>query len=151
MKSQLPLDVLKQLAQDDVDCAARKLGMMRAQRNEAERQLQALLDYRHEYRTKLQAATQSGIAASGWRNFQQFIETLDTAIAKQRDLLVQASERVAACQREWQQHKRRFNSFDTLATRAADRENQRLARLEQRENDEYAARLARLRSSAFPQ
>ncbi|AKJ69725.1 flagellar protein FliJ [Pandoraea thiooxydans] len=147
MAEHLPLNLLTELAQQDLDDAARKLGAQQAQRTEAERQLQALVAYRHEYRNRLQTATQDGMAAAGWRNFQQFIDTLDVAIGRQRDLLVLAEQKVAAAQHDWQQHKQRLNSFETLASRAQAREDVRTARREQKDNDEYAAKLSRSRQT----
>lgn len=150
MTTPLPFDRLKQLAQDDVDAAARRLGTTQQQCDEAQRQLQALLDYRREYQDKLQAAAQAGMPAAGWRNFQQFIDTLDTAIARQRQAVAQADAQVADSRHAWQRHRQRLHSFDALAERAAQRERHRANRAEQRDNDEYAARRARSRVHAPP-
>ena len=63
-------------------------------------------------------------------------------------LLEQAEERLAAARREWQAQQRRLNSFGTLATREEARTALRVARREQKENDEYAARSLRRRAES---
>ena len=148
MNSTLPLKLLIELAQKDVDEAARLLGERQKQRAEVERQLESLREYRHEYRTRMQTATLQGMAGCDWRNFQQFIDTLDTAIGQQTMLLEQADERLAAARREWQAQQRRLNSFGTLASREEARTAVRVARREQKENDEYAARSLRRRAES---
>ncbi|GAB3630425.1 flagellar export protein FliJ [Pandoraea terrae] len=150
MNSHLPLKLLIELAQKDVDEAAKLLGDRQRQRAEVERQLEALKTYRHEYRSRMQTATQTGMAGGDWRNFQQFIDTLDSAIGQQQMLLQQAQDRLEAARREWQAQQRRLNSFGTLATRAQAREDLRVARREQKDNDEYAARATRRRADTSP-
>lgn len=150
MNSTLPLKLLIELAQKDVDEAARLLGERQSQRANVERQLEAIRQYRHEYRTRMQTATLSGMAGCDWRNFQQFIDTLDTAIGQQAMLLEQADQRLEMARREWQVQQRRLNSFGTLASREQARVDARTARREQKENDEFAARSLRRRGESSP-
>jgi flagellar protein FliJ len=145
MKQTLPLKMLIELAQGEVDEATRRLGTLQQQRNDAQRQLDALTQYRDEYRRKLAESVQSGMDAANWRNFQQFIDTLDVAMSQQRSTVDSAEARLHAGRLDWQTRKQKLNSFETLQNRAQQRENQRLARLEQRESDEFAAKSARLR------
>jgi len=145
MKQTLPLKMLIELAQAEVDDATRRLGTLQQQRNDAQRQLDALTQYRDEYRKKLTQDAQSGIDAANWRNFQQFIDTLDVAMSQQRSAVDASEARLHAGRLDWQTRKQKLNSFETLQDRAQQRENVRLARIEQRESDEFAAKSARLR------
>ena len=138
-----PLNTLADLAQDDTDKAARELGRLQGLRTQAEQQLNALTQYRQEYRVRMQAIAAEGMSSSRWHDFSRFLDSLDHAIRQQTNALAKAEADLLAGRANWQQQKRLQNSFDTLITRAETREQQVSARREQRANDEYAARIAR--------
>ncbi|MGO4306650.1 MULTISPECIES: flagellar export protein FliJ [unclassified Cupriavidus] len=138
-----PLNTLADLAQDNTEKAARELGRLQGLRTQAEQQLNALTQYRLEYRTRMQAIAAEGMTSSRWHDFSRFLDSLDHAIRQQTSALDKAEADLLAGRANWQQQKRRQNSFDTLITRAEVREQQVSARREQRANDEYAARIAR--------
>ncbi|PND34967.1 flagellar export protein FliJ [Achromobacter pulmonis] len=141
MPSQLPLDMLINLAKESTDEAARLLGRLNAERGNAERQLGMLHDYRQDYLTRLQQAMVSGMSASDCHNYQRFIGTLDDAIGQQQAVLRQADENLAKGRQHWQQEKRKLNSYDALAQREVRARAVAESRREQRANDEYSARL----------
>lgn len=143
MAKHTPLNTLADLAQDNTDKAARELGRLQGLRTQAEQQLNALTEYRHEYRTRMQAIAAEGMTSGRWHDFSRFLDSLDHAIRQQTGALAKAEADLLAGRANWQQQKRRQNSFDTLITRAEVREQQVTARREQRANDEYAARIAR--------
>lgn len=95
MPSQLPLDMLINLAKESTDEAARLLGRLNAERGNAERQLGMLHDYRQDYLERLQQAMTNGMSASDCHNYQRFIGTLDDAIGQQQAVLRQADENLA--------------------------------------------------------
>jgi flagellar FliJ protein len=138
-----PLNTLADLAQDSTDKAARELGRLQGLRTQAEQQLNALTQYRHEYRARMQAIAAEGMTSSRWHDFSRFLDSLDHAIRQQNATLAKAEADLLAGRANWQQQKRRLNSFDTLIARAETREQQISSRREQRANDEYAARIAR--------
>ncbi len=146
MTQSLPLKMLIDLAETEVDEATRRLGALQQQRNDSQRQLEALTQYRDEYRRRLAEDAKNGMDASHWRNFQQFIDTLDVAMAQQRNAIKATDARITASKLDWQLRKQKLSSFETLQTRAQQRENLRLSRIEQRESDEFAANSARMRS-----
>ncbi|MGO4762586.1 flagellar export protein FliJ [Cupriavidus sp. 2KB_3] len=143
MAKHTPLNTLADLAQDNTDKAARELGRLQGLRTQAEQQLLALTEYRHEYRTRMQAIAAEGMTSGRWQDFSRFLDSLDHAIRQQTGALAKAEADLLAGRANWQQQKRRQNSYDTLITRAEVREQQVSARREQRANDEYAARIAR--------
>jgi len=143
MAKPTPLNTLADLAQDSTDKAARELGRLQGLRTQAEQQLNALTEYRHEYRTRMQTIAAEGMTSGRWQDFSRFLDSLDHAIRQQTSALAKAEADLLAGRANWQQQKRRQNSFDTLITRAEVREQQISARREQHANDEYAARIAR--------
>jgi flagellar FliJ protein len=84
--------------------------------------------------------------AGNMRNFQAFIDTLDAAIEQQRKLLQAAYTRVEAAKPEWQRHKQKLGSYEVLQARGDAAEAQQMARREQRDADEHAARILRMRA-----
>ncbi len=142
-----PLTTLADLAQDNTDKAARELGRLQGLRTQAEQQLNALTEYRQEYRTRMQAIAAEGMTSSRWHDFSRFLDSLDHAIRQQTAALDKAEADLLTGRANWQHQKRRQNSFDTLITRAEVREQQVSARREQHANDEYAARIARVAAS----
>jgi flagellar protein FliJ len=145
-----PLQTLIGLAQDDVDAAAQKLGRVQRERSEVEKQLEALITYRDEYHTRFTESARQGMAAGNVRNFQAFIDTLDSAIAQQRRMLEQATARVEAAKPEWQRCKQKLGSFEVLQTRQDEAAARTQARREQRDADEFAARTVRMRAPQHP-
>jgi len=142
-----PLTTLIGLAQDDVDAAAQRLGRLTRERDEVKQQLDALVVYRDEYHARFTESARGGMPAGNVRNFQAFIDTLDTAIAQQQRLLEQANARLDAAKPEWRRHKQKLGSYEVLQARSDAVEARKTERREQRDADEHAARVLRLRAS----
>jgi flagellar protein FliJ len=141
-----PLQTLIGLAQDDLDAATQKLGRAQREKSEIETQLQSLIDYREEYHTRFTESARQGMAAGNVRNFQAFIDTLDTAIEQQRRLVAQANTRLEAARPEWQRSKQKLGSYEVLQARQDETAARVEARREQRDSDEHAARILRMRA-----
>jgi flagellar FliJ protein len=146
MAKHFPIKTLIGLAQDDVDAAAQRLGRAQREASEVQAQLDALVRYRDEYHTRFTSSAQDGMPAGNMRNFQAFIDTLDAAIEQQRKLLNAANARVEAAKPEWQRHKQKLGSYEVLQARGEAAEAQQMARREQRDADEHAARVLRMRA-----
>jgi flagellar protein FliJ len=150
MTKHTALQTLIGLAQDDVDAATQKLGRVQRERSDIEKQLDALITYRDEYHARFTESARSGMAAGNVRNFQAFIDTLDAAIDQQRRILEQATARVEAAKPEWQRTKQKLGSYEVLQARHDEVQARKDARREQRDADEHAARVLRMRSSQHP-
>lgn len=147
MTNKLPLTILIELAQSKTDEAAKRLGQLQNAHTSAADKLQMLVEYRQEYLDQMQQQMRGGLSAAQLRNFQNFIATLDGAIAQQRALMLQADGRLAHGRTDWQYTKRRLSSFDTLADRANQQDLLILSKRDQRDSDERAARQFSLRSA----
>lgn len=142
MKPQSPLITLRDLAQDAVEQATRQLGQVRQAQQAAEQQLSMLLNYQDEYRQKLNNHLSGGMESSNWQNYQQFIGTLEQAIAQHRQQLTQWGEKVDHAMKQWQDKQQRLNAFETLHTRAQSAELQLENKRDQKLMDEFAQRSA---------
>ncbi|HEY1609311.1 MAG TPA: flagellar export protein FliJ [Paraburkholderia sp.] len=151
MKSSSPLQTLIGLAQDDVDSAAQRLAKVQRERSEAEKQLESLITYREEYHARFTQSAQNGMSAGNVRNFQAFVDTLDAAIAQQRRIVEQANERVEEVAKpEWRRQKQKLGSYEVLQARQDAAQARVEARREQRDADEHAARILRMREQHNP-
>jgi len=141
MTRRLPLDTLSELARTQTDESARRLGQLQSAQLSALQKLDLLVQYRQDYQEQLlHTLTNNGLSTGQWRNFQNFLATLDGAIEQQRAIVEQASARLDHGRVDWQQNKRRLNSFDTLAERVRQQELMVQAKREQRDSDERSAR-----------
>lgn len=145
MEKHFPIQTLIDLAQGDVDAAAKQLGRAHRERADIEAQLEALIRYRDEYHASFSSSAQAGMPAGNWRNFQAFIDTLDGAIDQQRKLLATATSRVEAAKPEWQRQKQKLGSYEVLQARGEAAQARVDARREQRDGDEHAAKMLRMR------
>lgn len=97
------LATLKDLAEKEVEDAARLLGEMRRGCQQAEEQLKMLIDYQNEYRNNLNSDMSAGITSNRWINYQQFIQTLEKAITQHRQQLNQWTQKVDIALNSWRE------------------------------------------------
>lgn len=134
------LATLKDLAEKDVENAAQHLGAMRRGYQQAEEQLNMLIDYQHEYRTNLNTDMSQGIGSQRWINYQQFIQTLEKAIEQHRQQLNQWSQKVEKALTFWREKKQRLQAWETLQDRQLAAATLAENRLDQKKMDEFAQR-----------
>ncbi|MGK8931500.1 flagellar export protein FliJ [Pluralibacter gergoviae] len=134
------LNTLKTLAEQEVDSAARLLGEMRRGCQQAEEQLTMLMNYQLEYQTGLNGDMAQGIASLRWQNYQQFIQTLETAIEQHRRQLVQWQNKVEQALGAWREKKQRLQAWQTLQERQTSAARLAENRLDQKKMDEFAQR-----------
>ncbi|BDH45353.1 flagellar FliJ protein [Salmonella enterica subsp. enterica serovar Choleraesuis] len=143
MNNSGPLTTLKDLAQKELDQATRQLGEIRQGYRQAEDKLDELMRYQQEYSQNLSSALSDGMASIEWRNYQQFIQTLDKAIEQHRQLLAQWQRRVDIAQGQWQDKRQRLHAWQTLQARqqtiARIAENRR----DQKQMDDFSQRITR--------
>jgi flagellar FliJ protein len=142
MASLSQLQTLIGLAQRDSDDAAKKLGMAIRAAEEAEQKHTMLQGYRDDYAMRFQANQASGITPMEYRNFGAFLVKLDNAIKGQGDIVRNTQNRIGMTRTAWQACERKRLSYDTLATRAKQTEQERIAKIDQKAMDEHATRQA---------
>ncbi|ORM68293.1 flagellar export protein FliJ [Pantoea rwandensis] len=142
MKTASAIDKLRDLAEQDLEQAVIHLGDMRRGVQQADEQLNMLLNYQDEYRNKLNADMSGGIASTRWTNYHQFIQTLEKAIEQHRQQLHQWNQRLEQALSNWREKHKRLNAYQTLITRAAENALRQENRLDQKRMDEFAQRAA---------
>ena len=138
-----PLDTLIELTPNQTEQAERKLQLLTAERRNAQEQLSTLHVYRQDYAERLMKSTESGMSASNYHNFRQFIATLDEAISQQNRVVAHIDLKIEAGKKHWYAEKRRLSSFETLQARKKQQQRVVDNRNEQRANDEISANIFR--------
>ena len=133
---------LKDLAEKEVEDAARLLGEMRRGCQQAEEQLKMLIDYQNEYRNNLNSDMSAGMTSNRWINYQQFIQTLEKAITQHRQQLNQWTHKVDIALNSWREKKQRLQAWQTLQERQSTAALLAENRLDQKKMDEFAQRAA---------
>lgn len=136
------LETLIELATNQTDEAAKRLGRAIRACEDTEQKLALLLQYRDDYEARFKTGLSNGISAAGYRNFQLFLDKLDTAIAGQQQIVQDAKRRIVDERGAWQSCERKRMSFDTLATRAQQVEQRKENKRDQKLMDEFATRQA---------
>lgn len=139
---------LVNLAHQMNDAAAKRFGHLNQQQQAAQAKLEALLQYRKDYQARFQEAARNGMNQTDMRNFQDFMQRLDEAIAQQHAATELALNSVRVGRDELQDAQRKLKSFDALEQRHVEQERKLAARTEQRQQDEYSGRHATLKAAA---
>lgn len=142
MASTQQLETLIDLARRETDDAAKRLGAALKAVADAEEKLNMLIGYRDEYGRRFDASQQQGITPMAYRNFQAFMEKLDTAIKGQQEVVRHSKARGDQEKLAWQEAERKRMSFSTLRDRAQAQELKKEAKRDQKAMDEHASRQA---------
>lgn len=148
MEKHSSLPTLIELAKNQADAAGKALAQLQTERQKAQAQLDTLHEYRLDYAQRLQQVTESGLSASNYHNFRQFIATLDQAISQQNKVVAQFDSKIQAGKVRWVEENQRLRSYEALQTRQREQAQRQQNRREQLATDETSAMLyRRLRST----
>ncbi|WEF33226.1 flagellar export protein FliJ [Pseudoduganella chitinolytica] len=142
MASTSQLETLIDMARRETDDSAKRLGAALKAVGDAEEKLKMLVGYRDEYGRRFDASQQAGITPMAYRNFQAFMEKLDTAVRGQEEMVRHAQKRSENEKAKWQEAERKRMSYSTLRDREAARLQKIEAKRDQKAMDEHAARQA---------
>jgi len=131
---------LIQVSQNKTDAAAVKVGQLNARLAESSQKRDVLINYRDEYRARLEAAIVRGAPAADVRNFRAFLDKLDDAVRQQEGEVAFWNVQIANARSAWQAEQRSLNSFNTIANRRDAIAQRNAERREQKQQDEFAAR-----------
>ncbi|MBX3615704.1 flagellar export protein FliJ [Nitrosomonas sp.] len=137
------LRIMLDLAKQQADAAAKQLGKLNYQQQEAERKLQLLVQYRDSYQSQFKNTSKQGIDQIQWRNYIAFMNKLDTAITEQRQAVLYAQNKKNAGNNEFLSYQRKLKSYDTLVHRQQLSEIQRQIKNDQKLQDEFASNSTR--------
>lgn len=136
------LQMLLDHAQKQNDDAAKKLGQLTSNQQQAEQKLNLLLEYRHTYQSQFQDTAKNGVNHTNWSNFNAFMNKLDTAIVEQRQNVENASNNREIGGTEFRIRQNKLKSYDTLSKRHQQIEMLQQIKFEQKEQDEFASNIS---------
>lgn len=139
------LTLLIQLASDAVDEAMQALAQAMQQLEQAQQQRNMLEQYQQEYEQQWQNASQKGLKADLYRNFQGFFSQLELAVRSQNAQIEQCQANVVHKRQLLQEKQRKQKSFEVLMTRAETQQAKVEGKRDQKLMDEFASRAKRAR------
>lgn len=134
------LNTLVELAENEVENAAKNLGRAIKARDAANEQLNLLQQYRSDYALRFQSNAQKGLNVTQFTNFQGFIDKLDQAIDGQMKIVADAEYKIEIAKRAWQECEKKRLSYKTLIDRNAAEEAKKESKRDQKQTDERAGR-----------
>ncbi len=129
------------------DCAV-NLGKLNRKQQESEQTLKMLLDYRKSYQQQLVEYSANAVNPVELHNFMAFISKLDVAITEQQKLVTHAQKHSAKGNDEFQQHRQKLKTFDTLMQKQQYQQAVCLMKREQKQQDEHASNNTNRRKSS---
>ncbi|MDR1163774.1 MAG: flagellar export protein FliJ [Candidatus Accumulibacter sp.] len=135
-----PLQSVLELMQTRMDEATNRLARLIANEKNEKDKLELLDHYRGEYAARFHESSQNGLTPNEWKNYREFLDRLDEAIASQKKVVEQKIQDTRRGQEEWKAQQKKLKAFDTLAERHVAHEEVRESRLEQKRQDEFAIR-----------
>lgn len=140
MPKPFSLQTVHELMKIRADEATLQLAHLISSERDAKNKLTVLLQYRDEYAVRFRQSAESGLSQREWRNFQDFLDRLDEAIAAQQKIVRQHELDTTTGQQQWQQQRKKLKAFDTLSERHFAKEEAIENRREQKIQDEFATR-----------
>lgn len=138
---------LLEQAQEKSDKAARLMAEVKAQWQGAEQKLQQLQQFVDDYRQRFVAAQATGLSVGQWRDYQLFMAKLDAAVKQQVGEVELAGQRFETAKTHWLDTQKQVKALQALADRQARADQARQSKREQKDLDEYAAKLAYRRAA----
>ena len=112
---------------------------------DAQVQLEQLIEYRAEYDA---SRLNAGYSANQLRDYQIFLDKLNLSIEQARMMIEQKKVHCEQQKLIWLKHRSRSKALDAVIVKYRLQEAQIQARIEQKEQDEHASRLAARKSQS---
>ncbi len=106
--------------------------------SESQQRLQELQSYRSGYATKQTSA--ENVNAAHWCDYQRFLQRLDEAVSSQHQVVRNSEANLKLHRDRWMAKRRRLESLERALDRHTRKERNVVDRLEQKQQDEMAAR-----------
>ena len=143
------LTILRDLAHDKVESAVKELANARHDLQASLDRLQMIQGYVDQYQDGMQERAKQGVTAQLLSQQQQFITRLSHAVSQQQQDVSHKEHKVQTCLVHWQAVQAEEKKFQTLIDRASMAKALKENRRDQKNNDEYAARIHRTRGDAY--
>ncbi|WCN11462.1 flagellar export protein FliJ [Marinomonas mediterranea] len=137
MKKSARMQVLVNLAQREEDKVSELVASERQKVDLDKRKLQDLMSYAEQYD---QERNLLGMSSHLAINYQHFVDRLQQAIRQQEGQVARSEQQYNMAMRRWQAARAKTKGMDWLKDKSVIEEDRLEAKLEQVQNDEFAAR-----------
>lgn len=137
------------VAQRKTDSAAIKVGQLNARCCESDQKHGVLVNYRDEYRARLETAVVRGAPVEEVRNFRAFLAKLDEAVKQQENEVGFWRDQIDSARDQWHGQQRSLSSFNAISARRDALESRAHGHRKQKQQDEFAARAVSGQRFAF--
>ncbi len=138
------LNLVIRVSTERRDSAALALAASRRQTDDAQRKLEMLSRYHHEYVARMNGGMEDGgTDPVRIANTRAFIDKLEQAIAQQQREVVACESHLSVCFHLLTDKEKKLKSLETLHDRRASEAGRAESRREQKRTDEFGARAAR--------
>lgn len=145
MSTKPPLNLILRVSTDRRDSAALGLAGSRRQADEASRKLEVLCQYRRDYLARMNAADSSGNTDPvRMSTVRAFLDKLEHAVDQQQREVEACESYVNACFHILNAQEKKLKSLEMLRDQRARESDRSERRGDQKRNDEFAARAARV-------
>lgn len=120
--------------------AAAALGESLKEQKTAEQKLLALQGYHAEYLEKLRDSSKRGLSAAQLREYQAFLNKLETAISEQQHKVESSRQDTQSSRAQWQNRYTKSKAMEKAVDRMRADEEKEEGRKEQKLSDEHAQR-----------
>ncbi len=100
--------------------------------------LTTLQSYRRDYAEQLQQQMKNGIQTAILKTYQQFLASLDDAIGRAQQALLQQEQQTNVSQEQWLKKQQKLRSYETLHTRIQTNASRDAQKREQKIADELS-------------
>lgn len=121
--------------------AARLMAEVKTQWQAALQKQEQLQQFINDYQQRFLAAQAGGLSVSQWRDYQLFLGKLDRAMVQQANDVTLIQQRFETARDQWLELQKQVKALQALADRQAHSDAVRIGKREQKELDEYAAKL----------
>ena len=130
------IDKIVSLAAAEERSLGQQAGRSRMHLDEQLSRLGELNAFRHNYSSKNPA--RSGVSAAHWKDYQNFLHRLDTAVSAQQQLIRDGERNLEAHRKRWLAKRQRLESLERVLEKYKDQDRADQSRLEQKSSDELA-------------
>lgn len=135
-------DLLIKLAEDRLDAAALRMKQAQQAQQQAESTLQQVDAFVADYQQRVLGMAQRGLGIDQWKDARLFLAKLDDAKVQQQNELERCLQRFLLEKQAWLAQRKQLKSYQVLQERETLRLAQRQQKTEQKQMDEFAARIS---------
>lgn len=143
MKKSQRLKTIVDLNAQNEQKALVALGVAQQKKQQLDKQLENLIQYRQEYKNKFQATSVAGINIDQLVEFNSFINKLNRAIEEQKEAILEMDKELLFVRKNWEGRHQKTKSIRKVCESALAEETQIETKREQREQDDRAIRTGR--------